>query len=178
MLYYWHMNWKAIVMVIVFALVPLLWAEDTFSSSPNTLLTQNRPFSREMMQDPKYLPGQASFSLLDPSRFNMSQSYSTTMSYGGGSSHSYGMYLNTISYQLFNPLVLSVDLGLYTPFFSTGSYSQSSAWSQQNKLANFVLPRVSLDYKPTKNTHISLHYINMNDACKAYGCYYNSPYRF
>ncbi len=102
---------------------------------------------------------QSSFSLMDPARFSMQQSYSTSMSYAGSGSYSYGLYLNRLSYQLSNPLSLSMDLGFYTPFSASGVYQNNLDQSQG--MGSFVIPKVRLDYKPNDKMSFSLQFINL-----------------
>jgi hypothetical protein len=160
-------------MKFISVILPMLTLAALFSafgesakSGPNTLLTQNRPFSRDMLQGSGLNSG---FSLIDPARFSMSQSYSTSMSFGGGGSQAAGVYLNTLSYRLFQPLTFSVDLGIYTPFYSSQSATPATTNKQLQNVGSLIFPRMSLEYQPTKNLFFSLNYINMTDACKAYG---------
>ena len=141
----------------------LLYAEQPRA----TLLTKKEPFSRDRMERPVYTS--QSYSLLDPARFSMTQSYSTTMGFGGGGSYSSGLYLNTIGYQISKPLFFSIDLGLHSPFHSSGKYqSEFNALEMENG-PSLVIPRMSLEYKPSEKTSLSLHIINGKDAYKAYG---------
>ncbi len=133
------------------------------SQGTTGFVNQSRPFDRFSMEKPVRF----GFTFFDPSRFSMSQSYSTTFSSSSYGSNSYGLYLNTLSYQLFKPLVLSMDLGLYTPFYSSGAFRNSSMASQ-NSPAQFVMPRIGLDYQPSKNTHISIQFYN-HGANQTYG---------
>lgn len=175
-------NLLIILPIIVCIAVPAMGSESSDSSGTGTLLTTNKPFNRELMQDQRYTnssSNQSSLVLLDPGKFSMRQSYSTSMAYSGGESHSYGLYLNTLSYRLFKPLTFSMDLGLYTPFHSTIKNYSSSAQTLGD-MGSIVIPRISLDYRPTKNTHISIHYFNLNDASRAYGPFgsLRNPFRY
>ena len=62
------------------------------------------------------------FSLLNPNRFSMHQSYSMIFASGSAGSTSAGLYLNTLSYKLADPLTLSADVGFYTPLYGTGAF--------------------------------------------------------
>ena len=124
------------------------------SASEVDFKNQSRPFSRESLME------NSSLSLTNPSRFSMQQSYSTTMSYSGAGSLSYGLYLNRLSYQLASPLSLSMDVGFMTPFHGSGYYSGFAESGQP--AGQFVIPRVGLDYRPTENTHLSLQLMNLN----------------
>ncbi|HEX2612740.1 MAG TPA: hypothetical protein VHO02_04010 [Fibrobacteria bacterium] len=108
--------------------------------------------------------GSPSFSLAQPGRFSMHQSYSLTAMSSSQGSASSGLYLNTLSYQLAQPLVMFVDVGFYTPLHSTmpGMNSSSGAGS-------VVLPRMGLEYKPSERLTMNLELVNGPDAWKAYG---------
>jgi len=136
------------------------------SEAPRTLITKKQPFSRGSMESSLNPSGVSGFSLLNPSRFNMQQSYSTSFTSNGQNSMSAGVYLNTLSYQLFNPLVFSIDLGVYTPFHSNFSNSNQSGNQPMN--SEFIIPRVGLDYRPSSNTLISIQFLNLNSANQAY----------
>jgi hypothetical protein len=173
------MKYIALIALLFWYYEPVFCSEKQESEdSSNTLLTQNKPFNREMMQLPGYSPETSGLTLLDPARFSMSQSYSTTMGYTQAGSYSYGLYLNTLSYQIFNPLTFSIDLGIYTPFHSSGSYSSGTSSGNLEQMGSLVIPRIGLDYKPTENMLISIQYLNINDAYKAYGPfgYLRSPF--
>jgi len=107
-------------------------------------------------------------SFADPSRFSMQQSYSVSAMSSGSGSMSSGLYLNTVSYRITDPLVLSVDMGVHTPMHSTfAGYSGGTG----AEASSFVLPRIGLDYVP--NDRFSMHFqlYNGPDAWKAYGPY-------
>ncbi len=155
--------------MLKFALVLIFLSLAANAEQPNTLVVKKEPFSREVMENNPYSAQTHSYGLLHPSRFSMQQSYSTSMSYGGGGMASSGVYLNSLSYQLAEPLTLSMDIGLHTPFYSSGIYSNMYRGDNMENFGSFILPRISLEYKPTENSSISLHYFNLQDAYKAYG---------
>ena len=99
-------------------------------------------------------PRAGGFSLLDPSRFKMSQSY--TMSYfsGSGYSGSIGLYMNTIEYRLWQPLTVRVGLGyLHQPL---GFLSNSGARSELDE--GRLLPNFSLLYRPSNRFQLLIDY--------------------
>ncbi|HUU44331.1 MAG TPA: hypothetical protein VM118_01250 [Acidobacteriota bacterium] len=99
-------------------------------------------------------PRAGGFSLLDPSRFKMSQSY--TMSYfsGSGYSGSTGLYMNTIEYRLSEPLTVRVGLGyLHQPL---GFLSNSGASSKLSE--GRLLPSFSLLYRPSNKFQLLIDY--------------------
>jgi hypothetical protein len=148
-----------------------------FEPAPvKTILTEPQEFDRGTLMAPEYRPaGSVSgFSFLNPNRFSMQQSYSVNFASGSYGSSSAGLYLNTLSYKLADPLTLSADVGFHTPLYSTGAFSRG-AGSRNSGLqdprlgSSIILPHVGLEYKPSKNTSFSLHLFNGQDAYKAYG---------
>ncbi len=141
-----------------------------------SVVLNSEDFDRNALLAPNYRPNSsAGFSFLNPNRFSMQQSYSVSFASGGQGSSSGGLYLNSISYQLANPLWLSMDLGFQTPLYSSGAYNatgKSGLFNHGNgarDASSFVLPRIGLDYKPTENMSFSLQFFNGQDATKAYG---------
>ena len=115
------------------------------------------------------------FSLLNPNRFSMHQSYSVNFSTGSFGSASAGLYLNTLSYRLADPLTLTADVGFYTPLYSSlamgpsGGGPRNAGFQDPRASSSLVFPHVGLEYKPTERSSISLHLFNGQDAYKAYG---------
>ncbi len=146
-------------------------------SGVSTVLTERSGFDKSSLISPQFQPAsEVGFSLLNPNRFSMSQSYSVGFSSGGGNSYSSGVYLNTLSYQLADPLLLRVDLGMHTPFYSNmGGNGDSRNFANHLQSASFIMPHVGLEYRPTENSVISLHWFNGEDASKAYGPF--APFR-
>lgn len=110
------------------------------------------------------------FSLFDPSRLLMKQSYSFGYYSGAGTGGSIGYYLNSIEYAFSNPLKIRVDLGyLHSPtslFSGTSSGLNSGAF----------IPGFAIDWRPSKNFNFRLDYRHV--PAGAYGGlnpYYN-PY--
>ena len=110
--------------------------------------------------------------IFDPAKFNMQQSY--TLSYTGNSqgTHSSGVYINHLSYQIFQPLKLYVDIGMANMFHNSMHANQSN--DMNNNQPNFIIPRFGLNYQATKNLFLSIQYTNVKDAWQA-GNYY-SPF--
>jgi hypothetical protein len=83
---------------------------------------KNTPHFSEVLtsgaQQPKGLIGLLG---LNPARFSMSQSYSLSYLSFGGKGFSQGVYLNTMQYQLADPLRVQVQWGMaHQPFASAG----------------------------------------------------------
>lgn len=135
-----------------------------------SVLTGADDFDRSTLMDPEYRGNSvAGFSFLNPNRFSMQQSYSVGMSSGSFGTHSAGLYLNTLSYRLADPLVLSADVGFHTPFYSSLGGPSSGGFQNPGLGSSLVLPRIGLEYKPSEHTSFQLQLFNGPDAVKAYG---------
>jgi hypothetical protein len=92
------------------------------------------------------------FSLLDPSRFKLHQSYSFSYFSSGNTSGSLGIYTTTLQYQLSNPLSLTLSLNyLHQPLTVFGQNS----WG----IKNSVLPNFQLSYRPNSSFSFMLNII-------------------
>lgn len=104
------------------------------------------------------------FSLLDPSRLHISNSYSLSYFSGGGQSQSVGLYMSTVDYQLSRPLSLRVGIGyLHQPLGFLNSNTST--------VGNEILPNVRLDYRPSESFHFMVDYrtIPSSDYYGGYG---------
>jgi hypothetical protein len=85
------------------------------------------------------------FSLLDPSRLHMTQSYSLMYLSSKTGSSSLAMYFNSIEYQISNPLSVRFDIGyLHQP----GMILKNSKTGMQS---GQLIPGLSLTYRPSEN---------------------------
>lgn len=137
----------------------LTWASNAM------MPTRQDPFNRNSL-----LKG-SSLQLANPKGFSMQQSYTVQFSGGSFGSVSSGLYLNTLSYEFGIPLTLSVDIGMYNMFHASFQNSVLSQYNQnfQDTKPELVIPRISLDYKPSEKVSLSLQILNTQDAVKAYG---------
>lgn len=88
---------------------------------------------------------------LSPDRFSMQQSYSLSFVNFGGQSYSQGLYLNTMQYQVSDPLRVSVQWGLLNqPFGSFGAQPLTS-----NRL---FLSSAGVYYQPSRNFSFEVQY--------------------
>lgn len=94
------------------------------------------------------------FSLLDPSKFSMSHSYSMSYFSGSGNSGSIGLYMNTITYQISDPLTLRLGLGYWHQ--PLGFLNNSGGNSRLS--GGKFLPNVSLDYRPSEKFRFLLDF--------------------
>jgi len=116
-----------------------------------------------------HLPGLSSlskFSLFDPSRFSMHQSYSMSFMSGGGQSASLGVYQNSMSFLLSNKLLLNTRFGFYHDPFKLGNTTTTN-----NNMFNNLFFGADLTYQPKENVLFSIRF----DRMPYYGYYYN-PY--
>lgn len=92
------------------------------------------------------------FSLLDPSRFKLYQSYSFSYFSSGNSSGSLGIYTTTLNYQISNPLSVSLSLNyLHQPLSVLGR----NDWG----IKNSVLPNFQLLYRPNSSFSFMMNVI-------------------
>ena len=141
-------------------------------AKPFSVLTDREDFNSKSL----YGNSSSSFSFLQPKRFSMQQSYSVSFMSSGAGSASSGLYLNTLSYRLSNPLTLSADLGFYTPISSTLPGMRQNTLMSQGGGSSLVLPRVGLEYRPSENFSMNLELLNGPDAWKAYGSSFSQPF--
>lgn len=90
--------------------------------------------------------------LIDPSKFEMSQSYSLSYMSSGNRNSNVGLYLNTLTYQFSDPLMMQVSVGyMHQPFGGTNTQLVSREGS-------VFLQGAHVQYRPTKSLLISLDY--------------------
>lgn len=88
--------------------------------------------------------GTKGFSLLDPARFKMYNSYTFSYFSSGKYSGSYGIYTTTLNYQLSNPLSLTLSLNyLHQPLSVFGRDDLG--------IKNSIYPNFQLNYRPNNN---------------------------
>ncbi len=89
--------------------------------------------------------------LIDPSRFKMTQSYSLSFFSAGSRSFNQGLYLNTLQYQIADPLTAVLQVGyLHQPLGGAGLTGSSAG--------QFFIKGASLDYRPSDKTHLFFDY--------------------
>jgi hypothetical protein len=105
------------------------------------------------------------FSLLDPSRLHMTQSYSLSYASGAGQGKMIGMYINQIDYQFAKPLRVSFAIAyLHQPQGLWGASTQIGG--------NKLLPSFRLDWQPSRNLRFILNY----ETRSPYQLYSNSSF--
>ena len=111
------------------------------------------------------------FSLLDPSRFRIHNSYSLSFLSGSGQSGSIGLFMSTIDYQISRPLSLRVGLGyLHQPL----GFLKNTTGPGQGR----ILPNATLDYRPSDKFHFILDFrtVPASYGRMGYGRGWGSPY--
>lgn len=104
-------------------------------------------------------------SLLDPSKFSMSHSYSLSFFSVGKQTFNQGLYLNTMNYKFSDPLRMQVRIGfLHQPFGDMGM-SQTTG-------SRVFVQRALLQYKPSDKMSISIDYQVLPSSL------YYSPYYY
>jgi hypothetical protein len=146
----------ALVFLLAFSVVgETLVEKDNYSAQPQTGTSLSSAEASSSI-----------FSLFDPSRLQMHHSYSMAFMSGGGGSQSIAMYLNSIDYELAQPLRLQVDLAyMHQPQTLFGAEGTSG-------LNGKILPSFRLLWEPSKDFHMSISYETRN----AYYNPYYSPY--
>lgn len=94
-------------------------------------------------------PKPSSLFLLDPSRFKIGHTISTSYASLGGHGVLTSMYLADIQYKLANPLDIRVSLGF--------ANSQGSLFGPRGS-ANSIIPGFELNYHPSKNFNLIINY--------------------
>lgn len=121
-------------------------------------------------------PGQTqgifSFLGLDPNRFSMHHSY--TLSFGsiGGHGVSQGLYLNTMTYQLSDPITMYLQVGLLNQPF--GGLNGNDGLNNE-----LFISGAGFEYKPSKNFQVQFEYSQTPGSLSPYyrGNYNNLFYR-
>ncbi len=116
-------------------------------------------------QDPLGIKSNAKdFSLLDPQRLKLSQSYAFSYFSGSGYSGSMGVYTTTLNYQLSRPLSLTLSLNyLHQPL---------SVFGRDNlRVKDDILPNFQLHYNPSNSFSL---WINVETLPASYGWGYEN----
>jgi hypothetical protein len=107
-----------------------------------------------------------SFSLLDPARLKLQQSYSFSYFSNSKQSGSLGVYTTTLNYQLSKPLNLTLSLNyLHQPLSVFGR--------DKTRMKDDILPNFQLQYRPSKSFSL---WINVITFPSAYGTGYVNPW--
>ena len=104
--------------------------------------------------------------LFDPARFSMSQSYSMTVGSVGKYGFNQGLYLNTMTWQVADPLLMQIRVG-----YAHQPLGQSALFGQSQPSSQLFLQQAYLEYKPFKNAKLTFEYQSMPSSL-----YWTSPF--
>ncbi len=100
---------------------------------------------------------------LDPNKFQMSHTIGMSYSTFAGNSVALSTYTNSMAYRFSENLMVEVDASLVaSPYSSFGSEHQKS-------INGIYLSRAQLSYAPTKNTILSIQFIQPPPGSYYYG---------
>ncbi len=109
------------------------------------------------------------FGLFNPANFSMRQSVSMSYMTMGNQSIALGMYTNSMSYKISDPLTLSADVSIMnSPYSSLGN-------SFAKSINGIYLTRAELNYHPTKNFQVDVQF-DQNPLYQYYNPYYYNPW--
>ncbi|MDZ7330445.1 MAG: hypothetical protein ONB31_00530 [candidate division KSB1 bacterium] len=127
------------------------------------------PISQELVR-PQSNPFMG-LSLLDPSKLHMSHSFSMSFFSMDGKGVSQGLYLNTLTYQIANPLLFRLQWGIQSYPYNTLSKNHPAFQS------GLFLSGAELLYKPSDKFEMKFQ-INQTPYYNRYGSgWYRNPYR-
>lgn len=154
---------KIMILLLVLGLIPGF----AYAQLKSQALAPSVP---EMLRSiPGSTQGLLSVIGFDPAKFHMSHSYSMSYFSLGGKGITQGLYLNTMSYQFSDPLLLKLQLGFaHQPFNAFGN--------NNTPLFNngFFVSGAELTYKPMNN--MTLHFQFNRLPGQSY--YYMNPFLF
>jgi hypothetical protein len=145
------------VLVLAMALPALAFGQMKEQSKPisfSQLLTHG-------LAAPKGLAGLLG---LNPHRFSVQHSYSLSYLSAGGNGYSQGLYLNTMSYQVSDPLSVSLQWGMMNQ--PLGAFGAAPLY--QN---GFFFSGANLEYKPSDKFSVGLQ-ISSQPRSNYYSPYY------
>lgn len=149
------------IFLITLLVMPLGLIKAQFKSQ-----LKEKPSVEKSIQIPGVGPSSLGFSLFDPNRFFMNQSYSLSYMSFGKSSASLGIYQNTMSYIFSDKLTLSGRIGFVHNPLQMG-VNQSSLSSTNNMIYG-----AELNYHPKDNLFLNLRF----DKVPIYYRYGMMPY--
>ncbi len=157
------MKYKIGLSLIMLMLIPgLIFAQYRRQEKPVSISQELiRPNSNSFM----------GLSILDPSRLNMSHSFSMSFFSVDGKGVSQGLYLNTLTYQIANPLLVRLQWGIQSYPYNTLAKSHPAFQS------GLFLSGAELQYKPSDKFEMKFQ-INQMPYYNRYGSgWYRNPYR-
>lgn len=149
---------KKIAFVLLALIIPTLAAAQLKEQ------TQPVPFSHLLTAPFNKPQGLIGLLGLNPQRFSMQQSYSLSYLSAGGQGFSQGLYLNTMGYRVADNMQVALQWGVRNQplgAFGVPGVNQSG----------FFLSGASLEYKPSRNTALSVQF-------SSYPTHDYLPYRY
>lgn len=137
---------------------------------PSSAQTQNKYASSSIFKADDFVrkPGGFLHKLIDPSKFEMQQSYSLSFMSDGRRSGNLGLYLNTMNFQISDPLMMQVRVGyMHQPL------GGNTMMSRQQSGGQVFLQRAMMKYKPTENMSVTLDYQSYPSPMLSPYSYYN-----
>lgn len=135
---------RAIKIGFAFLSLVLLSFGSTFAQSESPVKTQASGDLLGIKSNTK------SFSLLDPSRFKMSHSYTLSYFSSGKTSGSFGVYSNLMEYHFSDPLSITLSLNyLHQPL--------SVFHEDRLGIKDAILPNFQLRYRPNDNFSFTIN---------------------
>jgi hypothetical protein len=148
---------KKLILIICILVIPnVMFAQ---------LKSQTNPNIKQSLTDPSTM---GIFGIFNPDRFSMSHHFSTSFMGGGGGSLMLNTYVNSIQYQISDPLLLKMNLGIAN--MPHNSYLNNGL---NNYRDTQFFGGAELQYRPSANTSLS---IGVNIAPNYY--YYGYPSRY
>ncbi|RKY55579.1 MAG: hypothetical protein DRP89_03005 [Candidatus Neomarinimicrobiota bacterium] len=149
------------IFLIIFLIMPLGLIEAQFKSQ-----LKEKPSVEKSIKIPNVGPSSSGFSLLDPNRFFMNQSYSLSYMSFGKSSTSLGIYQNRMSYIFSDKLTLNGHIGFIHNPLQMGINNNS-----MNPINNIIYG-AELNYHPKENLFLNIRF----DKVPLYYRYGMMPY--
>jgi len=140
---------------LVFSLLAIVLASATLSAQFKSNVPAEPNVSQSLVRsdDSGLL-----FGWFDPGKLKMSQSYSLSYQTFGKNGLALGIYTNSLSYQLSDPLSLQMDVSvMHSPYSSLGGDFAKS-------LSGVYLTRAELNYKPSDNTLFQIQFRQIPSA--------------
>jgi len=160
---------KKIAIILLFVLLPVLASAQLKSQAEGLDMKKILKYGINPI-------GLFSNSFIDPNKFQMTQSYSMSVGSFGGQSMSQAMYLNTMSYQISNPLSFSLQWG-YLMNQPLGGGNKSIGFNPSfPSNGGFFISGAQLKYTPSENTELKIEFRQM--PYNPYYYNYGNPFYF
>jgi len=131
--------------LVIFSLILFLFCS-AFSQSQSPVKSQTDGNLLGVQSNTK------GFSLLDPSKFRMSHSYTFSYFSSGKTSGSFGVYTNLMEYQVSKPLTLTLSLNyLHQPL--------SVFHKDDLRIKDAILPNFQLIYRPNSSFSFTINVV-------------------